>query len=420
MKIRFDGNEQKLLINQEQNFKTDAGWEESFQVYEDEVLRSIINPIENYETSRYIHKPYTSNGISQSDIWFYFNFVKNGSYNEGIDYGPEGIEQSDINLTHLKNSFFKLEFYKTPNNESPNRSNRRLVFSKTLNPVVGEKVTLDSGQQMYVPVFKGTSVKNKENMYLFWFEDDSVLEETDLTGTTFYMTAKFYNSVYGTKTQFVNKVISSSASVVEEDDLYFIVEMDRSNEPKNNYIISEYDSTSGTGSRVGTSTTPIQFYEIGGVYSTPTPTPQVTPSPTPPSVITPTPTGTPQVTPTPSDATPMVTFSGNTSVYISATLPGDDPATGSTTGTLTVINGTMSFKVNSYKPFNYDNISKGRLEITGIGYIEVTNPTGTSSTVTSTSQLNVPPGTYHYTLYSIVDFYGTLTFGVAEAQIVQV
>ena len=60
MKIRFNQNNKNLLINKEQNFKTDAGCDENFQSYEDEVLRDIINPVENYETNRYVHKPYVS------------------------------------------------------------------------------------------------------------------------------------------------------------------------------------------------------------------------------------------------------------------------------------------------------------------------------------------------------------------------
>ena len=44
MRIRFDGEDQKLILNQQQTFRTDAGWDESFQSFEDEVLESIINP----------------------------------------------------------------------------------------------------------------------------------------------------------------------------------------------------------------------------------------------------------------------------------------------------------------------------------------------------------------------------------------
>lgn len=298
MKIRFNQNNKNLLINKEQNFKTDAGWDENFQSYEDEVLRDIINPVENYETNRYIHKPYISsigqpppastqpadnsesaseslftttvNTVEQTDIWFHFYF-KDSSNNYTLDYKNAGISQTDKLLANLKYSFFRLEFYKTPNNEPPNRSNRRLVFAKNLAPAVGERVTFTNKfEKIYVPVFFGSSMRNKENMYLFWFHDDTVLEETELTGTTFYMSAKFYNSFDGSKVLFANKQITDTSTVTEEEDLYFKVEMNRTDIPTYHYTISVYDGTSPYNTnRRGTSGNPIKFYELKQAGVTP-------------------------------------------------------------------------------------------------------------------------------------------------------
>lgn len=315
MKLRFNRSSSNIILNKEQTFRSNAGWDENFQTYEDEVLESIINPIENYETNRYIHKPYISNNIEQTDIWFYFYFVSGGTYT--LDYKPVGISQTDTLLSDLKNSFFRLEFYKTPNNEAPNRSNRRLVFAKNLSTPVGERISVTGKlEKVYVPVFVGSTLRNKENMYLFWFHDDSVLEETLLTGTTFYMTAKFYNAVDGSRLQFANKEITNSATLVEEEDLYFRVQMNRTNEPSFHYVITEINDCDqganfqevgqsgqegSSAQRVGTSSSPIKFYEIGNgevsgssATATPTPTPSNTSTPTP----TPTPT-TNNTTPTP-------------------------------------------------------------------------------------------------------------------------
>ena len=76
MKLRKQNGDKNLVLGSNQNFRTDAGWDESFQTYQREVLEDIINPVENYETCRYIHKPYTSNGIEQTDIWLQFLFKK--------------------------------------------------------------------------------------------------------------------------------------------------------------------------------------------------------------------------------------------------------------------------------------------------------------------------------------------------------
>ena len=94
-------------------------------------------------------------------------------------------------------SFFRLEFFKTPgilNNsghtigyEPPTRQNRRLINSKNLSLPLGEKyfhTGSNYGYNIYVPVFTGSNYRNKENMYLFWFDNESVLTDTNLSGTT--------------------------------------------------------------------------------------------------------------------------------------------------------------------------------------------------------------------------------------------
>lgn len=413
MRIRFDGEDQNLILNQQQTFRTDAGWDESFQSFEDEVLESIINPIENYETCRYIHKPYTSNGINQTDIWFYFYFI-NESGNYGLDYVSQGLDQTTKLLSDVKNSFFRLEFYKTPNDEPPNRSNRRLVFAKNLSLPIGERVFVDDiTTKMFVPVFMGSNYKNKENMYLFWFEDDTVLEETTLTGTTFYMTAKFYNAADGSRTQFANKQVSDSTTFVEEDDMYFLVEMNRDDAPTYHYEVRDYDST-GTvrGNRRGESSDPIKFYEIGGnAGSGNTPTPSST------TVLTPTPSSTVVLTPTPSTTTTTLSWSNGSSMNHSEVLPGDNPSTGTITGTLTVTNGPANLYITVTHQTGFDNIGYGSISVNGVGSISTQTVSGNQSSTSLPSTLTVPTGTYTYTITSILTISGSNSFGVISTSV---
>lgn len=418
MKLRFNSEGNNLILNNNQTFRTDLGWEESFQVYEDEILESIINPIENYETNRYIHKPYvSSNGIDQTDIWFHFYFI-NESGNYTLDYKSVGISQTNKLLSDLKNSFFRLEFYKTPNNEPPNRSNRRLVFGKNLSAPVGERVLITGKlEKLYVPVFVGSSIRNKENMYLFWFHDDTVLEETTLTGTTFYMTTKFYNPVDGSKIQFANKQVSDSTTFVEEDDMYFLVEMNRDDAPTYHYEVRDYDST-GTvrGNRRGESSDPIKFYEIGGNAgsgNTPTPTPSSTTVLTP----TPTPSSTVVLTPTPSTTTTTLSWSNGSSMNHSEVLPGDNPSTGTTTGTLTVTNGPANLYITVTHQTGFDNIGYGSISVNGVGSISTQTVSGNQSSTSLPSTLTVPTGTYTYTITSILTISGSNSFGVISTSV---
>ena len=91
MKILSNTNDLTISMNMEQDFKTDLGWEEGALQMEEQILSEIINPIENYETVRYIHKPYQSNLMpspyKQSDIWFQFYFSpRTKQYSQLADY----------------------------------------------------------------------------------------------------------------------------------------------------------------------------------------------------------------------------------------------------------------------------------------------------------------------------------------------
>jgi hypothetical protein len=250
----------KLIFNGDQNFKTDAGWQDNLQQLEDETLKDIINPADNYETVRYIHKPYTSStNINQTDIWFQFFFVTGGTYSGGCEYSIVGItpQENAKMLKQSTESFFRLEFYKTPNDDSPDRINRKLVFSKNLALPLGEKFFYTTLKDyIHVPVFMGSNYRNKENMYLFWFQDDTALSETTLTGNTFWVTGKFFNAKDGSISDFTTTGLTSSQEVIENRDMYYKMVIDRTDY---SYQIYRYNGTTGT--RIGESGDPIVFYE---------------------------------------------------------------------------------------------------------------------------------------------------------------
>ena len=251
-----------LVLNGEQHFKTDAGWEENLIDLETEILSDIINPIDNYETIRYIHKPYIStNNVNQTDIWFYFYFLDTGAtYTNGLDYSLVGIPPHD-NMLLLKDttkSFFRLEFFKTPNDEAPDRNNRKLVMSRNLSLPLGEKYYYTGiRHNIFLPVFTGNNYRNTENMYLFWFMDDSALTPKTLSGDTFWMTGKFFNATDGTVMDFTTTGLTAGQEVVETRDMYYKMVIDRTDY---SYQIFRYDGTT-TGSRIGESNDPIKFYE---------------------------------------------------------------------------------------------------------------------------------------------------------------
>jgi hypothetical protein len=231
MRILFKNIDNSLTLGKTTTFSNDLGWEESFKEAERDILESIINPVENYETIRYINEPYTESTGLVSDIWYFFYFIDgSNTYAKGLDYSLAGItpKENALLLKQTTKSFFRLEFYTTPSRET-----QKLVFAKNLPIPLGQKVfdqnLLDN---IFVPVFNGNNYRNTENMYLFWFGDDTIF-----SGTSFYMTARFFNADDGTITQFLNKDLNVDNSGLTD------------------------------GQRLGSYATPIKFYEIASNYN---------------------------------------------------------------------------------------------------------------------------------------------------------
>lgn len=268
MEIIVSGTEKNLVANIETTIRPDVAWENNISDYEQETLESLINPALNYETIRFSNEFYQSdNSITQNDIWFYFYFYNNvNTYTGGLNYEYAGLSITEnAKLTiNISESFFRLDFYKVPSGETPTNLNRRMVFTKNLRIPLGEKVYyIGSGstgnaekinEYIYVPVFNGSNVKNEENMYIFWFMDDTVLEDTGLTGDTFYMTAKYFNSIDGSITNFGNKTFGISDIIDESTDFYFKLII--------NKTAQTYTITTLADVRIGDINNPIKFYEM--------------------------------------------------------------------------------------------------------------------------------------------------------------
>jgi hypothetical protein len=329
MEIIRTNQDINLILNAETDFQTNLGWEENLVQYEEEALIDIINPIINYETIRYIHEPYSmfvdcnileSENLSQTDIWFYFYFISTGG-TYVTDYNPTGLSytENEHMLKQVTKSFFRLEFFKTPNitdingnvigYQPPTRTNRKLIFAKNLSLPNGEKYFYQPlNGYIHLPIFKGSNYEKKENMYFYWFEDESVLENSNLSGTTtgntFFMTAKFYNAEDGSITDFTNtsytSVYTNTIGINESNDMYYQIDIDKI---YHTYKVYLYKGTKGK--KVGTINNPVVFFERGGAMAPPSipnlNCPQTpTPTPTRATILT---TQTPTPTPTPTPTT---------------------------------------------------------------------------------------------------------------------
>lgn len=139
-KFRFNINSEDRFINIPIQINTDLlGKEDLIEKYEDDVVEKVINPIEDFEITRYNHNKwynidneekysieYKFNFFDRStdiesttpaniDLWVNdYNFSDNALYN-GIDFSDGEIY---YNVNSFKRSFFKIDFYDTLNSET--------------------------------------------------------------------------------------------------------------------------------------------------------------------------------------------------------------------------------------------------------------------------------------------------------------
>lgn len=248
MEILKSNTSKNILINNETTFMSNVTWEDNVEQFENNILKKIINPSVNFETNKYIHEPYVGGtGIKQNDLWFYFYFYGDEvglTHDGGLNYEHVGLSLNDnANLTvNVSESFFRLDFYKIPTTDNKlDFYNKKLVFTKNLKLPLGEKVYFKPiHDYIHVPIFVGSSFRNEENMNIYWFEDESVLD-SNLTGNTLYMTAKYYNSIDGSVINFSTNRLSVNDVANDTYDSYYKVEL---NNTGKTYIVhhNNYDS----------------------------------------------------------------------------------------------------------------------------------------------------------------------------------
>ena len=111
------GKSLNIPINLETKFDI-TGQEDLIEKFSDDVLQDIINPVKDYEVSKFIHN-YDDSG--DNGLYIAASFIdKSGESPFWIDeYYPQGFEERELVLfsNAVKNSFFKLDFFDTTSRE---------------------------------------------------------------------------------------------------------------------------------------------------------------------------------------------------------------------------------------------------------------------------------------------------------------
>lgn len=243
-----------LLILNDFNSKLDLDWESNFNEYQTEITKKVINPLENYEMSIYNYRQYLLDSkYLINDLHINFLFY-NSTYQN--NYTSIGFLNQDIysNNDYFKKSFFRLEYYKTENNELPSKLNRRLVATKVINLNDGT-IFYDQTikENIFKPYFISSTILNKSINNFYWFTDDTVVKNSNLDNNIFWISAKFFNAKNGYVYDFINK--NKQFLIDDTNDIYFKMTLNSDY----TYIIQDMDNYI-----IGNKQTPITFYQRNG------------------------------------------------------------------------------------------------------------------------------------------------------------
>ncbi len=266
-RFNITSNDRYLNIPVEINFDN-TGREDGIKDFEKDVLKDLINGIDDFETTKFANASY-QNSPNDTDLNYQFNFfntsnnIINATSSAWSDtYGNQGFLDNEIYYfaNSFKKSFFKLDFYDTKTTE-----NQRAFFTVILPTQQGLKTNGFIGPtqvQINKPSFRLDYIgADKEGFFIYW------LKETDYININeFYMTAKFFNGKTGQFIRFMNEpqsIFNGNDKFNFNKSQYFYYKLVL------NYSNYEYEifkelpqvNLPPTLLRVGDTTNPIKWYE---------------------------------------------------------------------------------------------------------------------------------------------------------------
>ena len=287
--------DQYIDIPLEINFDM-LGREDGVASFENEVISEILNPISDFEITKFAHTQYeqTVTQVTQSQItnpitgqiitfnlpltfnvektsinyeFYFFDYLTgvtaSTSSNWATDYENATFTDSEIYYfaNSFKGSFFKLDFYDSPQNE-----NQSILLSVILPTQQGLKEPGTIGpplNQTSVLVKKPNFVldytgADKEGFYIYWLKDEEYLKITE-----FYVSAKFFNAKTGQFVRMMNRPQSTfiGQNMFNLDKPLFFYYKYVLDYNTNEYKVYTYNNNFQNAQRVGTGILPIKWYE---------------------------------------------------------------------------------------------------------------------------------------------------------------
>jgi hypothetical protein len=261
-------NEQFINIPIELTFDME-GREDLINQWEDQVIEEVLNPINDFEITKFAHKEYNDNNVLKSAInyeFYFFDYLidltASTITNWNTDYENASFTDSEIYYfaNSFKGSFFKLDFYDSNISETQTillsviiPTQQGLKEPGTIGPPLNQ-TQVEVKKPKFVLDYSGA---DKEGFYIYWLKDRSYLDVNQ-----FYVSAKFFNAKKGQFVRLINTpqysfVGNNRFNIDKTEYFYYKYELNYST---NQYEVYTYDNTIGNTQRVGT-TTPITWYE---------------------------------------------------------------------------------------------------------------------------------------------------------------
>jgi len=258
-------NKYKILLptirDKSVNIPIEINWDlldrsDSIVEFEKSAIKEILNQEKDFEVARFAHAE--DDATKTTDINYDFYFAPSGATSANTtwdtSYIVQGFNSQEVYFYRksFENSFFKLDFYDTPN--QINQTN----YITTILPVQQGFTTSTqvgfSVQNIKIPKFKLDYLGDKEGFFLYWLK-----KRTFLNINTFYMTAKFFDAKSGIFVKMMNKAQATLVGINKFNfppDIYFYYKVILNYD---DFTYRVYDVV--TGNEVGNASNPINWFE---------------------------------------------------------------------------------------------------------------------------------------------------------------
>ena len=214
IQIKASVGDKKVTIPLGQVFE-ETGREQLIETWEEVKIQDAVNPINDYETTKYYH----NNSTNQGNTFYNFEFWNENNSQYENSFNPLGYLDKELakDKKAFVKSFFKLDFYDTPIRKEQKlmfsmimpanncKKQKEVDISKIEDPI--EYYTQESKgiypiqYKIYTPeVQLGPFSGKNENYYIHWLKDRELY-----TGDTFYMACNFFNAKTGKSIRMVNR-----------------------------------------------------------------------------------------------------------------------------------------------------------------------------------------------------------------------